>query len=96
LFSDLHAHGVLAPSGENAVRRWNSTKKEGEPQAMKRLTLSSTDRKIAGVCGGIGEYFNVDPTMIRLGVVLLGLLTAVIPMLIAYLLAWFIIPAAHS
>jgi phage shock protein C len=63
---------------------------------MKRLTLSRTDRKIAGVCGGIGEYFSVDPTLVRLGVVLLGLVTAVIPMLIAYLLAWFIIPAAQS
>lgn len=63
---------------------------------MKRLMLSRNDRKIAGVCGGLGEYFDVDPTLIRLGVVVLGLVTAVIPMLIAYLLAWLIIPAPQS
>lgn len=31
----------------------------------KRLVKSQTDRKIAGVCGGIAEYFNVDPTLVR-------------------------------
>ncbi len=63
---------------------------------MKRLMLSRNDRKIAGVCGGLGEYFDVDPTLIRLGVVVVGLVTAVIPMLIAYILAWFIIPTPQS
>jgi phage shock protein PspC (stress-responsive transcriptional regulator) len=63
---------------------------------MKRLTLSKNDRKIAGVCGGIGEYLGVDPTLVRLGIVVLGLLTAVIPMLITYALAWFIIPPSES
>jgi len=58
--------------------------------------LSRNDRKIAGVCGGLGEYFDVDPTLIRLGVVVVGLVTAVIPMLIAYTLAWFIIPTPQS
>lgn len=32
----------------------------------KRLTKSATDRKISGVCGGIAEYFNADPTIVRL------------------------------
>lgn len=32
---------------------------------MKRLYLSTTNRRIAGVCGGIGEYFNIDPTIVR-------------------------------
>ena len=32
----------------------------------KRLTKSNTDRKICGVCGGIGEYFEIDPTIVRL------------------------------
>ena len=63
---------------------------------MKRLMLSRNDRKIAGVCGGLGEYFDVDPTLVRLGVVVVGLVTAVIPMLIAYILAWFIIPTPQS
>lgn len=33
---------------------------------MEKLYRSKTDRKIAGVCGGIGEYFNIDPVIIRL------------------------------
>lgn len=37
---------------------------------MKRLMKSAIDRKISGVCGGIGEYFNIDPTLIRLAFVL--------------------------
>ena len=39
---------------------------------MKKLFRSSTDRKICGVCGGIAEYFNIDSTLVRLGVVLLS------------------------
>lgn len=33
---------------------------------MRRLTLSSTDIKIAGVCAGIAEYFQIDPTIVRI------------------------------
>jgi len=58
----------------------------------KKLYLSSTDKKIAGVCGGIGEYFNVDSTLIRLAWVFLLIPTAVIGGLIAYVLAAAIIP----
>lgn len=32
----------------------------------KKLTKSQTDRKVCGVCGGIAEYFNIDPTVVRL------------------------------
>lgn len=59
---------------------------------MKRLYLSNTDRKVFGVCGGIGEYFDVDPTLVRLGVVALAILTAIVPVLIAYIVAKFIVP----
>ena len=41
---------------------------------MKHLRKSNTNRKIAGVCGGIGEYFGIDPTLVRLGFVALSLL----------------------
>ena len=40
---------------------------------MKTLYRSRTSRYISGVCGGIGEYFNIDPNLVRLGAVLLGL-----------------------
>ena len=41
---------------------------------MKKLIRSATDRKLAGVCGGIGEYFGIDPTMVRIGWVVFCLL----------------------
>ncbi|NLK44050.1 MAG: PspC domain-containing protein [Tissierellia bacterium] len=59
---------------------------------MKRLYLSDTDRKISGVCGGIGEYFEVDSTLIRLAWVFLSIFTAGFPGLIAYIIAAAIIP----
>ena len=58
----------------------------------KRLELSSTDRKIGGVCGGLAEYLGVDPTLMRLLFVLLAILTAVVPMVVFYLLAWLLMP----
>jgi len=63
----------------------------------RRLTLSASDRKIAGVCGGIAEYFGVDATAVRLLWVILSiLLGAVIGGVIAYLAAWLIMPKAHA
>lgn len=59
---------------------------------MKRLLLSNTDRKLGGVCGGIAEYMEFDPTIVRLLTVVLTLITAVIPVVIGYILAWIIIP----
>ena len=63
---------------------------------MKRLTLSATDKKIAGVCGGIAEYAEIDPTVVRLVLVVLTLATAVVPLVIAYLVAWMIMPTPRS
>jgi phage shock protein C len=60
---------------------------------MKRLTLSPTDKKLGGVCGGIAEYLDVDPTIIRLVTVVCAILTGVIPLVIGYCVAWMIIPA---
>lgn len=58
----------------------------------KKLYLSETDKKISGVCGGLGEYFNVDSTIIRLAWVLMLFPTALIGGVIAYFLAAAIIP----
>ena len=63
----------------------------------RRLTRSSTDAKIAGVCGGLAEYFGVDATPIRLLWVILSILCgAVIGGVIAYLVAWLIIPRQYD
>ena len=55
--------------------------------------LSSTDSKIAGVCGGIAEYFNVDPTIVRLIWTALSVVPGgFVGGILAYLFAWIIIP----
>ena len=59
---------------------------------MRRLYLSKTDKKIFGVCGGIGETYDIDPSLIRLIIILLCLLTVIMPVFITYLAAWLIIP----
>jgi phage shock protein C len=57
----------------------------------RRLTRSNTDRIIAGVAGGIANYLNVDPTLIRLGFVLLVLVGGVSPFI--YLILWAVLPS---
>jgi phage shock protein C len=59
---------------------------------MKRIYRSTVDRKIAGICGGIGELLNLDPTLIRLALIFLCLVTAVMPLVLTYIIAWFVIP----
>ena len=56
----------------------------------KKLYKSSTDKKLAGVCGGIAEYFNIDSTLVRLGWVLFSLLGG--SGLQAYIIAALIMP----
>jgi phage shock protein C len=59
----------------------------------RRLRRSSTDVRIAGVCGGIAEYFNLDPTLVRLVWAVLTVVPGAIVLgVFAYGLAWIIIP----
>lgn len=58
---------------------------------VKRITLSRENRVIAGVAGGIGEYFCVDPVLIRLAWIIFATAT-VGAGIIAYLAAWVIMP----
>lgn len=61
----------------------------------RHLTRSTVNSKIAGVCGGLSEYFHVDPTMVRLIWVALSVIPgALAGGVLAYLLAWIIIPKA--
>lgn len=57
----------------------------------KKIFLSETNKKIGGVCGGVGEYFNIDPTLIRLIWIVVTLMTWGVG-LPAYIIAWVIIP----
>ncbi|MEY8291529.1 PspC domain-containing protein [Carnobacteriaceae bacterium 52-44] len=61
---------------------------------MKRLTKSRTDSMIAGVCGGIAEYFDIDPTLVRAGYLIFTFLGAGSPVILYILLA-IIIPEAE-
>lgn len=59
---------------------------------MTRLYRSREERKIAGVCGGLSEAFDVDVTLVRLAAVFLCLASGVVPLVVTYLVAWWIIP----
>jgi len=58
-------------------------------ERIRRLYRSRSNRILGGVCGGIGEYFNVDPTLIRLLWIIFGLSGVGV---LAYVLAWMLIP----
>ncbi len=57
----------------------------------KKLYKSNTDKKVAGVCGGLAEYFGIDSTLIRLGVVLAVLFAGC--GLLAYIIAAIVMPS---
>src|SRR4030095_9600051 len=59
---------------------------------VRRLTRSNTQGKIAGVCAGMADYFEVDVVLVRVSLGVLALLGAVIGGVIAYLAAWILIP----
>ncbi|QPC81556.1 PspC domain-containing protein [Phototrophicus methaneseepsis] len=59
-------------------------------ETPKRLYRSETDRQVAGVCGGIAAYFNVDPTLVR--IVFLLLLLGAGNGFLLYMVLWIVIP----
>ena len=59
---------------------------------MKVLYRSQTDCKIAGIFGGLGEVYNIDPNVLRLIAVLVLLASGVMPVLVTYVVAWFLLP----
>jgi len=59
-----------------------------------RLQRSQTDRKIAGVCGGIAEWLGWDPTVVRVLYILVSILSAAFPGILVYLVLWLVMPKA--
>jgi phage shock protein C len=59
---------------------------------MRRLHLSRKNRKISGVCGGIGETCDIDPNVIRLVAVFLAVVTGLVPLLVTYIAARLLLP----
>jgi phage shock protein C len=64
------------------------------PRAERLLRRSSDDRLLAGVCGGLGRYLGVDPVLLRIAAVVLALANGL--GLIAYVIAWIVIPEERS
>ena len=58
----------------------------------KKLFRNLADKKVSGVCSGIGEYMEVDPTLVRVGYVLLTIFTGVVPGIVAYFVLALIMP----
>ena len=59
---------------------------------MKKLKRSKKERMIAGICGGIAEYFDVDPTIVRVVYVLVSIFSIAFPGILVYIILWIIIP----
>tara|TARA_Y100000310_G_C20489182_1_gene718322 strand:- start:362 stop:559 length:198 start_codon:yes stop_codon:yes gene_type:complete len=59
---------------------------------MKRVYKSKKNKIFAGVIGGVGEYFDIDPVILRLAWLLVVLFTGLIPGIIIYILSIFIVP----
>jgi phage shock protein C len=61
-------------------------------QNSKKPHLSVGNRKIFGVCGGLGEYYDISPAAIRLSWIVLMILTGVVPGIVAYVVAAIVMP----
>jgi len=59
---------------------------------MKRFYRSNKEVVLSGVCGGIGEYLDIDPVIVRIITILLVFATGIFPIVIAYLLAAWLVP----
>jgi len=62
----------------------------------KKLYRSPKKKMIGGVCGGLSEYFGLDANLVRIIFVAIGLFSAILPMVIFYLIAWAIVPLAEK
>lgn len=79
-------------SGRRSAKSTSSSSNANSKPPYRRLYRSKDDVIIGGVCGGIAEYMEVDPTAVRLIWILITLITGIAPAIIVYLIAWIIIP----
>ncbi|HET7522027.1 MAG TPA: PspC domain-containing protein [Bacillales bacterium] len=59
---------------------------------MKKLVRSRRDRKIAGICGGLGEFLHIDSTVVRLIFVVVFIFSLFFPLGLLYIIGIFVIP----
>lgn len=69
-----------------------TTEVEAQTRSEKRLYRSRTDRKIAGVLGGIAAYLGMDPSLVRIAYVIATVMTAFVPLMLLYIVMMFIVP----
>jgi phage shock protein C len=81
------------PPGERAEPA-ASPPPPGGPQAERLLRRSSEDKVLAGVCGGLGRYLGIDPVLLRIAAVVLALANGL--GVIAYVIAWIVIPEERA
>ena len=62
------------------------------PNLRAPLRRSRSDRRIAGVVGGLAKYFGMDPTLARVLYVIISVLSVAFPGILVYILLWLIIP----
>ena len=82
--------GREAASGANYCSHCGTSIFPPPPRPVKKLYRSRTDRKVAGVCAGIGEYLDIDPTLIRLIWVATVLFAG--GGILGYVIAWIVLP----
>jgi phage shock protein C len=63
---------------------------------MKQLKRSNKEKMIAGVCGGIAEYFDMDPSIVRIIYVVVSVLSVAFPGILVYIIIWIIIPKSEN
>src|ERR1700683_2173551 len=65
----------------------------GIPPTPRKLMRSRADRKIAGLCAGLAQHFDLDVTVVRILAIFLTLASGVCPGVVTYLIAWMIVPS---
>lgn len=63
---------------------------------MKKIYRSEDNKIIFGTIGGLGEYYDVDPALLRFAYIILMLATGLLPLVIAYLFSYFVIPKKNG
>jgi len=79
-----------------AIMPESTGRTDGQP-GRRRLTRSTANRKLAGVCGGLADYLAIDATAVRLLWIVLTIVPGAIVLgIVAYIVAWFIMPGPEA
>jgi len=80
-------------TGDQSAQDQNTTVASSPTEQLKKKILrrSMTDKKLFGICGGVGEYFDIDPTIIRIAYAIFTVLSSGAGIMI-YLVMFFVIP----